>query len=58
MNLASIWVYKSSCLYRITKEMLEDEIGQRTELEEEIEYQQRRISSLKGEVMMSSSLFI
>ena len=58
MNLASISVYKSFCLYRITKEMLEDEIGQRTELEEEIEYQQRRISSLKGEVMMPSSLFI
>jgi hypothetical protein len=31
--------------------MLEDEIGQQTELEEEIKYQERRIFWLKGEVV-------
>eukprot|EP00250_Pteridium_aquilinum_P033035 c5127_g1_i1 orf=68-409(+) len=38
---------------RITEEMLQDEGGQLTELEEKIKYQQRRIFSLKGEVFMN-----
>ncbi|KAI5082699.1 hypothetical protein GOP47_0002442 [Adiantum capillus-veneris] len=36
---------------RVTEELLEDEAGELSELKEKIEYQQRRIFSLKGEIL-------
>ncbi|KAH7432911.1 hypothetical protein KP509_07G045600 [Ceratopteris richardii] len=38
---------------RITEELLQDEVGELIELKEKIEYQQRRIFSIKGEGLLS-----